>query len=246
MMSIEEERPFSDLTVRLIFVLTLVVGVVAATLSQTLPLPTVLWFFSEAGPVERLSHWLWVALALLCLALPWIRSGQMRVGSGAAGAFLALFAAAREANFHLEFTGYSVLKIPYYYRAEHAGPVRLIVMVVMATAIVALVVVVHRLWKTALRDPRRFAPWKPLALLAIALLPVSKSFDRSPDLLDKTFGFVMEPRVRELFRSIEESYEMMIPIIIIVALLRFDAHRRGDRTDDLPPARTSQPPNASS
>ena len=182
--------------------------------------------FEETGPFEQASPWLWLAFAL------WIplvfRKPTLEV---AAGMIVAVAAAAREWDWHIRFTGYSMLKPPYYYReGDTLG--RIIAGAIMLLVIASVVVLVARL--IHLRPWRRPWPWWVFALgFAFGMLVFTKAVDRAPAILRDDLGFDLPERVRLVFYAIEEGLEMMLPIFFAahaLALARWHASRKHAHT----------------
>ena len=182
--------------------------------------------FEETGPFEQASPWLWLAFAL------WIplvfRKPTLEV---AAGMIVAVAAAAREWDWHIRFTGYSMLKPPYYYReGDTLG--RIIAGAIMLLVIASVVVLVARL--IHLRPWKRPWPWWVFALgFAFGMLVFTKAVDRAPAIMDEQFGIKLGPSMRQVFYAVEEGLEMMLPIFFAahaLALERWHASRTHAQT----------------
>jgi hypothetical protein len=214
---------------RLSFLGSVLVALLAATivtvLALALPVDESTPLFEETGPFERASPWLWLAFAL------WIplvfRKPTLEV---AAGMVVAIAAAAREWDWHLAFTDYSVLKPPFYYR-EGTIPERLIAGGIMLVVIAAVVVLLARL--IHLRPWKRPWPWWVFALgFAFFMLVSTKAVDRAPAILRDDLGWINldeHLRVRTVFYAIEEGLEMLLPVFFgahALALARWHASRK--------------------
>ncbi|MGP1347048.1 MAG: hypothetical protein ACTS3F_10335 [Phycisphaerales bacterium] len=200
-------------------VLMVLVGVplVVAVVTSVLSLETAEWLLSEGGPIEQQSVVLWIVLALFGLGVFGARSL-----TGWATAVVALGASAREAGFHTAFTGYSVLKIPFYYRAEHAGMARWVAVGVMVLFIAGAAVLVWRTWKRLEGHSLRALPsWALIGALGLAAGVVSKVLDRSVALVEDVFGIEAHERVSVGVHALEESIEMVLPLAFGAAVLCF-------------------------
>jgi hypothetical protein len=184
--------------------------------------------FDASSPFETASPWLWIALAL------WIplvfRKPTLEVG---AGMVVALAAAAREWDWHVAFTEYSVLKPPFYYR-EGTILERIIAGGIMLVVVAAVVVLLARL--IHLRPWKRPWPWWVLALgFAFAMLVFTKAVDRAPAILRDDLGVSIDgrERLRMVFYAVEEGLEMMLPVFFAahaLALARWHKHKSAPAT----------------
>jgi hypothetical protein len=225
-------------SVLLAVVATTALSVMALLLSPSEAAP----LFEETGPFEQASPWLWLALALfipLVFGKPTLEV--------AAGMIVAIAAAAREWDWHVAFTEYSVLKPPFYYRAEHSvfaeegqRMVRVglaeqviagaIVLVVLASVVVLVARLIH------LRPWKRPLPWWVFALgFAFGMLVFTKAVDRAPAILEEDFDITMGVATRQACSAIEEGLEMLLPIFFAahtLALARWHkATRRPERAE---------------
>ncbi|NRA57345.1 MAG: hypothetical protein HRU13_04420 [Phycisphaerales bacterium] len=216
--------------------LALISATVLITLGLALPEERTQALFDESGPFEQASPWLWITLSL------WIPLVFRKPTIGvAAGMVIALAAAAREWDWHVAFTGYSVLKPPFYYRSDHTIfvdgveqaistglPERILAAAIMLLVVASVAVLVSRL--IALQPWKRPWAWWVLALgFAFGMLVFTKVIDRAPALLDENLGITLGPRARQAFYAIEEGLEMMLPFFFAahaLALARWHRARK--------------------
>ncbi len=210
--------------------LAIVMTTAVIVLAFTLPMSDSERLFAETGPFEEASPWLWIVLAL---SLPLIfRKFTLEI---AAGMVVSLAAAAREWDWHIAFTEYSVLKPPFYYR-EGTLPERIvaggIVLVVIAGVVILLARLIHlRAWK------RPWAWWVFALGFAFFMLAFSKAVDRAPGILRDDLGVDMSDQLRVLCYAVEEGLEMLLPVFFgahALALARW--HKKSPGTGS-PPAR---------
>ena len=219
---------------RWVFAGSVLLAVVAATavsvLALGLPQSRTTTLFEETGPFEQASPWLWLALALFIALV--FRRPTLEV---AAGMILAVAAAAREWDWHVAFTGYSMLKPPFYYR-EGEPLERVIAGGIMLLVFASVVVLVARL--IHLRPWKRPRPWWAFALgFAFFMLVFTKAVDRAPGILRDDLGVDLTDGVRLICYAIEEGLEMMLPLFFAahtLALARWHkavgrAHGRPER-----------------
>ncbi len=186
-------------------------------------------YFAEGGPVEEMSMLLWLVLGLFCVG-----THGFRTFSGWSGLVLCLAASAREADWHLRFTDYSVLKIPFYYRPEHPIEAKLIAGAAVLLIGVAITIVLVRIWRRARNSGGAVPVWGWLAIAGVGALFVSKVLDRSTNVLEESFGIILPDLVRTSVWVMEETSETTLPIAFGAAILSFVMS--GDRDADGTPA----------
>jgi hypothetical protein len=174
----------------------------------------------ERSPVERTTFWSWIALAV---ALPVVvRSLSTAVLAGSA---VCLAFAAREADWHKLFTGYSVLKPKFYVLPEHPWTTRLVAALVVAVAIVAAWIALRALWRAALGDGGVAAAWVRIGAIVAALAIGTKAVDRLPQIVG-SFGIDVPTGVRLSFKSFEELGEFLLPFLLLAVAILFARLRR--------------------
>lgn len=187
-----------------------VVGITAAAVLAIVLPEHIGWLCSEAGPFEVISPWAWIGLAV---AIPVIfREVTLEV---VAGMIVCGAAAAREWDWHVRFTEYSVLKPPFYYR-EGLLHERLIASAAVLVAIASLIVLAR--WQVSLRPwTRPVKSWVWITILAITLMLASKVVDRAPGILSEDLGLQLGTVAHGVFLALEESVEMMVPFFFGLA-----------------------------
>ncbi len=162
--------------------------------------------FREGGVVEVASMWGWVALAAFSLVV--LRPPTLQ---NVCGSIVCLGAAAREADWHKSFTGYSVLKPGYYFDSEYPISDRAIALVIVAmvglSACVLLATLVAQ-WRRAQPKPPR---WAVVAGVALATLVGTKIADRMPGILSDSAGIELAESVRAVLSAWEEGLELLLP-----------------------------------
>ncbi len=197
--------------------LCLTAAVALAVASQTLAPETAERVFAETGPFESASPWLWALLGVLIAAV--FRRPSPGVLAGVA---LSLACAARELDLHKSVTGYSVLKPGFYLSSEHALHHQVIAGAIVATLVVAALVLAWRV--RVLRPWRRLdAAWVWGFAFAFFVFVATKALDRAPSILHEDFGVVLSERVRLLATALEEGLEMLVPVFFAAAVLAYAA-----------------------
>jgi hypothetical protein len=200
-----------------------------AVLGLVLDAPLQSRLFSESGPFEIASEWLWVLLGAACLAIagcPWRRRLLLSA--------LALVLAMREADWHKAFTADSIFKSNYYQDMPAPLAEKLLAGAVALACILGLVWAGVLAWRSLIRDRNLREPWGLVVALGIVLLPLVKIVDRSHSILVERHGIAMPAAVERMLAPVEEGTEMLLPLILASGLWLY---RRQERR--MP--RTSQP-----
>jgi len=180
----------------------------------TIPTDRLRELFSEEGPFERLSVVFWVGLAALAM----VARRPLTLGA-VCGAYVALCCAARELDWHKQFTGYSVLKPKFFLMADQPLETRLIAGVVVAGLGLSAAVVALGLVRRLGREGRPVRPWALVSATGLALLVGTKLLDRSTGLAQDLVGHDFSDSVRDIIVSLEEGMEMALPVIFMVAVV---------------------------
>lgn len=202
-------------------------GAVLLAIGLTLPPERVHRLFSEEGIVERGSSVLWVALAALAL----LKGGRPTLGD-VAGALVALACAAREADFHKRFTGFSVLKPAYYLKEAHPPGERALVAGLVMLLGVSAAVLGARVLGTMWSMRRRLPAWAMSALIGLVTLAFSKALDRGPKMLEDLAGVEVREPARAALHALEEGLESVLPLVFALSVVLHARWKRGGRPID--------------
>jgi hypothetical protein len=178
-------------------------------------------FFREGEIVENLTVAAYVAaIALLML---WSRAAwPLRLHTALIMAFFAM----REMDLHKAFTSDSFMKLSYYARGEDPLVGRILAGLVL---LAMLAVLIRYLWYgrpllSALLAKRPFAD---SALLAVVLVPGSKVLDSVLGLMAKHLGHQPTDNERLWLGLFEETLELAIPLMVILAVVQFNTGDQG-------------------
>lgn len=176
----------------------------------------------ETSPIEVVSAWAWVVLAGM---LPVVfRSCSPAV---LAASVVCLAFAAREADWHKLYTGYSVLKPKFYLLQEQEWTTRAVAAIVVLAAVASGWIALRALWRSARVDGGVGAAWVRLAIIVAALGVATKLTDRLPAIVGSV-GVDVPAGVRLSFKSFEELGEFLLPFLMLVVALLFARVRRRD------------------
>jgi hypothetical protein len=193
-------------TTRAVLPMLAVYMVLLLVLATVLSGPAFQLTFSEHGIVEMINAVAWLIVALLFARIAWRGRELVAVLS-----VFPLFAAAlREADLHTAFTGYSVLKVSFWFDGRFEPLHKLLAAAVLLPTLVSLgwlaVLLVRRLRMGDLGRPAI-----SMLLLAIGLLVFSKACDRAPAVLLESYGVDLPAFVRRWTQALEEGIELTLP-----------------------------------
>jgi len=180
----------------------------------TVPTDRLRNIFSEEGPFERLSVVFWVGLAAIAVVV----RRPLTLGA-VCGAYISLCCAARELDWHKNFTDYSVLKPAFYFKAAQPLGVRAIAAVIVSGLALSGAVLALRLLSRLRREGRPWRAWARVSVIGLALLLGTKVLDRSTGMVQDLLGHDFSDSVRDIIVSLEEGVEMALPVIFMVAVL---------------------------
>lgn len=212
---------------RIILVIALALIVISALLvatALTLGEERFQWLFDEGGPVEDASMWGWIVLSVLCLVI--LRSVTL---ASLSGSVLCLAAAAREADWHKEFTGYSVMKIGFYHHPEYGVGARLLAFVIMALVITSAVIVIRSLVRNWRESPQNAPEWGVVACISIGWLVAMKVADRFRDVFGSLTGIEFGDTSKNILSAWEEGGELLLPVLFGVTVWMFARTERETR-----------------
>lgn len=210
--------------------LWLALGCAAAAVAVGLGTPSLLpmSLLQEGGPVERSTIVVYLAAAALALV---IRLSDLDARDRVAMCIVLLALAAREADLHSAVYGMSILKARFYNQfasaPQIAGALAMLAPIVLST-LWLLRRYVSVPWASPAR--RKWWPATMTALTFVIVIVIAKCLDRLPaTLLD--FGIVDKvPAVMQtLMLSLEEIFELLLPVLAILALVQARLGRRRDR-----------------
>jgi hypothetical protein len=199
---------------RIALVLTLVYAGFLALVANDLPTAVFRPLFSEQGPFERMSIYMWLVLGAVLL-LPAGLPARLRLAMAA----VSFAFAAREADLHKAYTVMSISKIKFYLSPAVPLLQKLAGGLVLLALVVALVYLALQLWRWLRGGQALHTPVGQLLLLPVLLLPASKVIDRMASVLYEDFGITLPPMVGQFVAAFEEGMELALPVLFLAALL---------------------------
>lgn len=198
---------------RIIFCLLIVYAGLASYIALNAPPEVSKYLYSEAGPYEVFSVGLWFVLA----PAAWLNSAlstRTRITAG----ITALLLGARELDLHKSLFSTSFIKTSFY-KSETIPFQDKIMGALLLIAIIALIVQLGMSFFRHLRQ--RGVNDLPTLLLVIGLILgiLCKVLDRFASQMRELFAIQVDPASRQFIGALEESFEMALPLFLILALL---------------------------
>ncbi len=175
---------------------------------------------SESGPYEKMSSLLWLILLILCLFTRKIEAKTKFFAIYGAG-----FGFIREMDLHKKIFEMSFLKINFYKSSEIAISHKLIGGCLFFLLVITVLYLANRCYQTY----RNAASPKQLSYFycfsASICLVGSKFLDRINNQLIHHFNYHLSSRTASIIVMLEESAEMLVPLLFIVALVCYQKQR---------------------
>lgn len=190
--------------------------VVLGAYSQVITDETSDTVFSESGPFEQASPWLWLALGVLVFAVA-RKLDRVVIASN----IVCAACAAREWDTHKVFTDYSVLKPGFYLTTEHPLHHQLFAGVALLLLGISCLVIIHHAWRVWPRGGQPIAPWIWSLIVAALMLVGTKVLDRTPAVLREDMAITLSNPLLRLFTAWEEGLEATIPVAFAAMVLAF-------------------------
>jgi hypothetical protein len=212
----------------------LVLALAAAALAVVLGLATAgagaERLLEEGGPVETATFYLYLAAVAVLAA---VRLPSLPGLEKAAVSLLLVAFAAREADLHVSLFGTSILKASFYHRHATPGQIVLALAILVPVAL-SFVLLLRRHGPRWLSAPSRWPAPVVTVTTFLALMVISKSFDRLPAVLVELRVIdAMPTAVRSVLLALEEVLELALPLLAMVAVMQ------GRQPRPLSPARTA-------
>lgn len=183
----------------------------------TLKAPQEVWayLYSEAGPYEVFSAYLWLLLSILALF-----TKSMQPSTRLIAALMALMLGARELDMHKSLFSMSFIKTNFYKSADISLQDKLVGGLILLAMIILLVCLLVRMWRH-FRNNTFYTSSSFLLFSGLLLGILSKVLDRFSSQMLKLFQITLPPDTRMMIIAFEESLEMVIPLLLALALLAY-------------------------
>lgn len=196
--------------------LVLLVALVSLTSWLYLPARTTLRITLEDGPIENATV-LFYYLAMIVLWL--FRPRALSRRSALAIHIILMALAARELDLHKALTGTSMLKLRFW-EGMTPAPQWIEAFGLLLALFAVIAALIWRHWKEFRAALRRRDAWAVTLATFVATMVIAKLADRSLGVLRERFSFESADWLAALMQSIEEPFEMMLPVLIAIAVLQ--------------------------
>ena len=183
----------------------------------------------EGGIVETATVWLYAVTGFALLAIgvhQWIRRRRSEQDGNVSAtrmgpmhpwllAGLVFCFAARELDFHTQFTSMSVLKTRYFISSEVRLFEKLVVFVILATIVLAVVRLFAIYHQKILSRFKKGLLAGVLPVLAVMLIAFSKGLDSGVTILQKSGVLQLGSWQKEGIAATEEMSELLIPVLFL-------------------------------
>lgn len=183
---------------------------------MSLSAETLFALMQEDGFIESLTLGLYV-VALGAVAIAPGSGARHWTPSRIALLIVILGLGAREWDAHIRLTGTSVLRVSYYLK----GPVSSEKLWALCVVVLFAASLMCWMWHyiRASRQPvRRHEENRPAVVAFIATAVIAKVLDRSANVLAQDFEWVIPTTYALLMLSIEETLELVLPLIVVTAV----------------------------
>jgi hypothetical protein len=185
---------------------------------------TVIQWMEEGGTIEAVTVQLYFVAAIAAVSMAWF--GLAKPSSASALAVVMIALAGREMDWHISFTGTSMLRVSYYY-GQAPVLTKLASLAVLAMFIGSALLLLARHGRALLRALARRSAAAVTAVTVLVLLAVTKLVDRSVSVLAEVFGVHTGEAVRALQLAVEEPLELGLPMLVLVGLCQVRLAKAG-------------------
>lgn len=182
----------------------------------TAPLVVTEYLFSEKGAYEVFSPLLWFVLAALCLV-----KVKFQFSTRILSALAALMLGLREIDLHKRLFEMSFIKTNFYKSPDIALTDKLLGFALLMVMIYILVALAQRFYKVLRNIKHDFDISYMYIVLTVVIATLSKILDRITAQLNELFDIQLIRSTQLAIMTVEESFEMLLPVLLIVAVLTY-------------------------
>jgi hypothetical protein len=177
----------------------------------------------ENGPIETATVVFYLAVAVLVWLL---RDTRDDTASWVALTIILVAFAARELDLHKAWTTMSILKARFWTGGETPWTQRLGAFLVLLPVVWSMLRLLRRYGRAAWRQARQHHPVAMTAVTFVVCLVLVKLLDRSLDVGQHATGLTAPPWLIALEATIEETTEMLLPILVGLGVFQVRGLRR--------------------
>lgn len=185
---------------------------------------TVLAIVQEGGPVETASAVFHLTGAVLAAFL----SFRFVWRRGLLLSMCLLLMGLRELDFHVKFTTMGIYKQNFFTSPEVPLVEKTIVTVFHLLTVILVIFVIHFFRRSLVDGIRNHRSYTVTTLAALLLLPFSKLLDSGITFLTHDMSLELPVRIRLSWAVLEETIEMGLALLFVVALVQWWMALRGE------------------
>jgi hypothetical protein len=182
----------------------------------TAPLSVTEYLFSEEGAYEVFSPLLWYLLAILC-----VFNTKMLMSTRILSALAAVLLGMREMDLHKSLFEMSFIKTNFYRSPDIAITDKLLGFAILMFMVYLLVALGKRFYNVLRNIKQDFDIAYIYIAFTVMVAVLSKVLDRMTSQLNELFNIQLLRSTQLAIMTAEESFEMLLPVLLIVAVLTY-------------------------
>lgn len=182
-----------------------------------LPAADMLAFVQENGMVENMTLVAYVVAVFVVIGM----GKQISLTARCALAIMLAYMLMREMDWHKLVSTQSILKSKFWLGSQIPATDKLLAILILLPLVWGIVYFIWNGTRTFISGLRNRQAWSVSVLVFFAVLAISKSIDRSLNVLSELFYMHFPDWLLALQISQEEFLEFMLPVLIMVAFLQY-------------------------
>ncbi len=180
------------------------------------------YFVEENGPVENVTL---VAYVVSLAAILYYGRSTLFVRTRLALTIMLSYMFMREADMHKWLNGLSILKIKFWFSGDISFIDKFWAVAILAPVLWMICYFLKNYARQAWTDFWRRESYAVSIFVFLAVLVISKIFDRGLNMMTEMWGWQFETWIRALLTAQEEFLECILPVLVMIAVLQYrEAH----------------------
>lgn len=183
-----------------------------------LPAEAMINLVRENGPVENLTL---VVYIVAIAAILYGGKGFLTIRTRAACTIVLTYMFMREADMHKSLNGMSILKIKFWLSGQIPVADKLLAVAILVPVLWALIYFLKNYTRQWLNDLFRKEGYAIGIFMFLAVLVISKIFDRSLNMMTEMWGWHFPLWLEALVTGQEEYLECILPLLVMVSFFQY-------------------------